>query len=277
MQFEILDQRLKHDQQSRVDGVSDSRELLDRGAMFGDGFFTTGKVIQGKIEGLDGHMARIQESLTRLKFNSVHPEQLEQQLTSHCQSLQKAAFRLTISRQQAARGYAISQTAVAVARLQLFDLPPMPEQACHLIEAETPISVNPYLAGIKHLNRLDNLLAASEITQVNQEALMFHQDQLICGSRSNIFVKIAGCWCTPRLDIAGIKGITRQRVMHQLADKAIELIERPIFRSEISSIQAAFVTNSLIGVWAVDRLIDQKLDLAAAERIGQWYNESYPS
>ncbi len=294
MQFKIQDNR-KVSQESNPISEGAGHSLVDRAASFGDGFFTTGRIIDGKIDALTHHINRIQRSLERLKFtpSNSNPvtaavkhagslsdaklinQSIVEQLKNACLNINRAGFRLSVSRQQDARGYAVSPQSVIHANLQLFDLPKQALNYCQLIIAETPVSVNPYLAGIKHLNRLDNVLAASEINQPQQEALMFNQDELISASRSNIFLKINSKWLTPLLDNAGIEGITKIRVAKLFANHHIELQTTRIYRQQLPQVEAAFVTNSLIGVWPVQELVDCKLDCSESTQIQAWFFEHY--
>ncbi|MDQ7049816.1 MAG: aminodeoxychorismate lyase [Enterobacterales bacterium] len=274
MQFEIQDNRQSPNQFDPAE-MGAGNSPIDRAALFGDGFFTTGRIIDGKIDALTHHVERIEHSLEGLKFPSANPKSIIDKLQNACTAINHAGFRLSVSRQQVTRGYAIDHQATILVNLQLFDLPKLSPNACELIIADTPVSVNAYLAGIKHLNRLDNVLAASEITKPNQEALMFNDDELICGSRSNIFLKIDSKWLTPLLHNAGIEGITKKRVSALLRTQGIRFESTKIHRQTLYQVEAAFVTNSLIGVWPVEQLVGRTLDLADAKLIQSWFLEQH--
>jgi len=274
MYIELQDLRTK----SKQSNASENPAIdlpANRATLYGDGFFTTGRIIAGRIDALEQHRFRIGQSLKRLKFMTPTTQVISDALEKACKGFEKAGFRLSMNRCQSARGYAISQQSTVQAILQVFDLIKPASKACQLILAKTPVSVNPYLAGIKHLNRLDNVLAASEINQPNQEALMFSDDVLIAGSRSNIFVKIDSKWCTPKLDKAGIEGICKQRLVDLLATQGIVVQSIIITRQALAKAQAALVTNSLIGVWPAQQLEGRPLDLVSSEQIQSWFFERY--
>ncbi len=246
--------------------------LLSRDSLFGDGFFTTGRIIAGKIEFQHAHFERLRKSAEILQFSGIKLDLLESEFEDLVKDVSSASFRLSIYRSQRRRGYAISPTAEIESQIYLFPKIERPQNDCRLILATTPISTNSLLAGIKHLNRLDNVLAASEVKESDQEALMFDKDHVICGTRTNLFVLIDGIWKTPCLDKAGIAGITRQRVFQLMEKHSIDYFETDIPKSQLKRSQAAFMTNSLLGIWPVSILFDRILELEPAKTIQELYN-----
>ncbi len=239
----------------------------NRGLMFGDGFFTTGLIKNDHIVNYGDHIERLKSSADKLKFTSINFSLLSAQVLKAIQGITKAAFRITLCRKQTQRGYAINQQHSCLLLLQILNCPKPPAQNCQLIFAKTPISLNQQLAGIKHLNRLDNVLAASEVTQDNQEALMCHENKVICGSRSNLFALIDNVWITPSLDLAGINGITRKKVLDFFQQKQINYQIEPISQQQLKSVSAAFVTNSLIGIWPVERIDNVAINIERSSQL----------
>ncbi len=227
--------------------------------MFGDGFFTTGVIEGNQLLNAVYHKERLLKSAKMLLFVTYDGEALFDALNRLLISVEKASIRITVTRTQFERGYAISSAQDCLATIQVFPWVATPESDCQVFYAETPVSVNSKLAGLKHLNRLDNVLAASEITQKNQEALLCDNELIVCGSRTNLFIASDKGWVTPLLKRAGIEGITRRLVLQSMVACDIPVKEKDISRLEMENAKAAFLTNSLVGIWPISRLGNKKL------------------
>lgn len=262
MKFEFSDHRLaeSNDPPGQV-------RLLDRSALFGDGFFTTGVVRAGRLAFEAEHLKRLTLSAQKLLFVDFSTERLKKVLADFLRDCQHAAIRISVVRCQSARGYAIGKDAQTLCRVQLSELPELPSQSCQLVLAKNAISTNPDLAGIKHLNRLDSVLAASQIDPSCQEALMGFDRQVISGSRSNVFLRVDGQWYTPKLDQAGVAGITRRRVMQAMQAQEIPVFEQSVTLAMLGRADAAFLTNSLFGFWPVGAIMERPCDAALAQAL----------
>jgi 4-amino-4-deoxychorismate lyase len=236
---------------NQMDADQNPLPRLDRASLFGDGFFTTGIIQDSQFCHQQRHFERLLISANRLLFTGLDLSQLQCTLNQLVSQIESGAIRISIARQQQQRGYAIAGDAKTICTIVLSELPDLPSDYCQLIDAKTAISCNPTLAGIKHINRLDSVLAASEITSIDQEALMYHGDLAISGSKSNLFVRLNGIWLTPKLFNCGIAGITRDRTIEMFNQQNIQYNISDIHRSDLIDVDAAFVTNSLIGVWPV--------------------------
>lgn len=266
MNFSLFDNRkLQQKIQSQIS--QDSPLNNNRGYLFGDGFFTTGVIDKGQLLHQALHVERLIDSAQRLKFKYFDIDDLMAQINQQVKTIDCACIRITVSRQQINRGYAFSDDAPIDVCIQLSDLPNVPEQACELFFAQTPISSNQLLAGLKHLNRLDNVLAAREVSKPNQESLLCLNNFVIGGSRSNLFVLHHKQWKTPLLDYAGVAGITRKRVIQAMKKQLIDVNVQNIGRQELLECEAAFVTNSLLGIWVVSKIMDKSLAISPSENL----------
>jgi len=147
------------------------------------------------------------------------------------------------------RGYGVEGSEVDIV-IQLFELPkPIWKQGVDIEISTVPISVNKALAGIKHLNRLDNVLAKAQLAHLNvDEAWMKCSNGIIHdGIQSNLFYCFDNTWFTPPIDIAGVQGVER----HAMLKKNPEVSLRVLHESEVNQIQKSFVTNRLQGVCPV--------------------------
>lgn len=237
---------------------------LNRGELFGDGFFTTGLIEAGKVKYLSAHIERIKLSAKRLQFKALDWPEIKRQLTTIAAEKQQAVFRLNVSRLQHQRGYAINTDHEVNIEFMISPWVSLPLEHFHLELSKTPISVNPLLAGLKHLNRLDNVLAASEIKPPIDEVLLCHGDNIVCGSRSNLFVCINQRWLTPSIENCGIEGISKQRLISKAMSQGIDIKTCEIKRQSVEQWQSAFITNSILGLWPVKQIGNKPLDTEIA-------------
>ncbi len=245
---------------NHLESISESSQLMDRGFLFGDGFFTTGIIENNQLLNQSAHYQRLLEAANLLKFDNFSIAPIEEIVQKICNKQGFATIRISVSRQQLQRGYAISPEASSHCHIYLSNLTLPPQLPCELSSSETPVSSNPLLAGIKHLNRLDSVMAATEITGKNHEVLMYHNDSVICGSKTNLFVRLQGQWQTPSLELCGVRGLTRQRTIDAFLRLGIECKINSISRSDLEYIDAAFVTNSLVGLWPASSINGRTLD-----------------
>jgi 4-amino-4-deoxychorismate lyase len=266
MVIEFFDQR---NNSGCLHSSADETACVDRNGLFGDGFFTTGVIDSGCFLHQELHFRRLLDSSQQLMFNdfNIHLAELRRSLETKLMAINSATIRISIYRRQEQRGYAIAKDYETICQVVFSPLPEQPKQSCRLLIAKTAISVNPSLAGLKHLNRLDSVLAASEITESNQEMLMLNGEHVICGSRSNLFVRLNGDWRTPKLNQCGIMGITRKRVLDAFNQSATACSQALISLSDLKNVDAAFITNSLVGVWPVCELNGRGLDTSLVQEI----------
>jgi 4-amino-4-deoxychorismate lyase len=127
------------------------------------------------------------------------------------------------------------------------------------------LAVQPALAGIKHLNRLEQVLAyRSSPVQVQEVILCDAQDQAICGGRSNLFVVHDGVLHTPDLRLCGVSGLMRDRVMDVARTLGIECRIGTIPWTLVEQAEELFVTNSLIGIWPIRQLLACEIKVPGA-------------
>jgi 4-amino-4-deoxychorismate lyase len=117
----------------------------------------------------------------------------------------------------------------------------------------------PRLAGIKHLNRLENVLAAAEsnAADIAEGLLMDKDENVIGGTRSNLFLVSRGKLVTPDLSRCGVAGVQRDRVIAWAARHDIALQVRDIRLDEVLHADELFLVNSVIGIWPIRELEQQ--------------------
>lgn len=249
----------------------------DRGFLYGDGVFETVRYRNGKLLLWELHRSRLLRSCEMLaiplhidEFDALIFESLAYAPAHDC------ILKIIVTRGDGGRGYAPPKMPRASIILQWHTLPQgiqeSARQGIDCIYCDHPLSGNPVTAGIKHLNRLDQVMASIQLSQAAdrfpavREGLMCDADgNVVEGTRSNIFVMINGTLCTPDLSNAGVMGVMRSYLIEQIREAGISVEIRPVRKQELSLASELFVCNSVFGVWPVARILDIKNNTADVE------------
>jgi len=165
-------------------------------------------------------------------------------------------LKIILTRGSGGRGYAIPDNQDPRIIISLHPAPASILEAVNLRWCETRLACQPQLAGMKHLNRLEQVLARNEWQDENVfDGLMCDTEaNVVCATSANVFVKIGGRWLTPKMDRAGIAGIARAWVLKQWS----QVQEAHLSRLQIDQAEAVFVCNAVRGILAVKRLGDRE-------------------
>jgi 4-amino-4-deoxychorismate lyase len=243
-----------------IDGRrADLVPVADRGLHYGDGLFETVLVRQGRPRFLELHLARLALGCERLRLPFQSMKELRADIEAAiAQASALAILKIIVTRGSAVqRGYAPGgETPRRI--VMLFDCPgpTNPAEGVVLALASRPLPDNPLLAGIKHLNRLDNVLATHEARHAGAfDALMTGSDgRVVSGAMSNCFVVAGGVLLTPPLDRAGVAGVMRAVVIRESPSLGLAVTERPLAMAELRIADEVFITNVRIGVVPVRRV-----------------------
>jgi len=244
-----------------INGIeSDQVFALDRGYQYGDGLFETIKVADGVPQYWDQHISRLVTGCDRLNIARPDISVLQNEARTLCKNSKEGVLKIIITRGSGGRGYAIENDMTTTRVLAMFPLP-VHSQDCWktgvtVRVCQTRLGLNPALAGIKHLNRLEQVLARSEWNDPNiQEGLMMDvDDKIIEGTMSNVFCVTDKQLLTPSLTRCGINGIIREQVIRIARQKGMAVKETDMTFDQICGAQEIFLTNSIIGVWPVRNL-----------------------
>lgn len=258
-----------------VDGVPAAAVPIDdRGFHYGDGLFETIALCDGHPQHWERHLARLARGAERLSLAGPSADDWQDDLERACAAApppRRAVVKLILTRGSGGRGYAPPPRAHVRRVLQLLAWPPrLPEHASggiRIMPCSTPLGRNRLLAGLKHLNRLEQVLGAAEVAAAGaDEGLMFtDRDELIEGTRSNVFLARGGEWLTPQLDEAGVAGIVRELVLEIAPRVGIAVHETRIARGLLARAEEIFVCNSLVGICPVRELFG-----STARRFEAW-------
>jgi 4-amino-4-deoxychorismate lyase len=239
--------------------------VLDRGLQYGDGLFETMAYKQGQILLFDLHLKRLQQDCQRLSIH-LDMDLLSKELTTFCQQLtEDCVIKLLISRGQGGRGYKPADNMSATRIISSHPLPNYPSQNQQGIAAmvcQTRLGVSPVLAGMKHLNRLEQVLASAELTKQNiaSEGLMLNaDDELIEGTFTNLFLVKQGQLYTSALDNSGVAGVMRQTIIEQAQQQGTQVVVTQLKLEDLKTADELFICNSLIGIWPVHEISDSEL------------------
>ena len=254
---------------------ADSIDLQDRGLHYGDGLFETIAVINEQPLCLDKHLQRLLSGCKRLELNFDDVAILESEINSICKNIDRAILKITVTAGVGGRGYNRSSSELKPTRL--LAIHPWPEypdnyssQGIQVTLCSSRLGHNPGLAGIKHLNRLEQVLARNEWDDTNtMEGLMLDiDDNVIEGTMSNLFIILPDKKLfTPDLSLCGIEGIVRQYILDNCAELNYTSDVKKISLDDVYAASEMFFCNSVAGIMPVRQLVDHKFSsqLAANE------------
>ncbi|MCH4294113.1 aminodeoxychorismate lyase [Shewanella sp. 3B26] len=237
---------------------------MDRGLAYGDGLFATMALSrEGKVAFLESHLSRLKQGASRLGF-ALDIKDIEARLIVAAKSQTKyktpRGLKLLISRGAGGRGYLAPDDPSPVAVLSAFDIPAhyldWQQQGIALASSELMLGHQPKLAGIKHLNRLEQVLIRRQVLpEWAQDFLVCDAlGQLVEASMANLlFIKGKQC-ITPSLAYSGVSGVMRQQVIMALLTLGYSVEMKPLHRAELAQFEAVLMTNSLLGIVDVIRI-----------------------
>jgi 4-amino-4-deoxychorismate lyase len=242
---------------------ADQIPATDRGLHYGDGLFETLAVIDSRPRFWERHMARLSLGEAALGLPPSDKALLRQEADSLCEDCERGALKLIITRGSGGRGYRPPQQAVPRRIFSLYPWPDYPaawyRHGMRLRLCETRWSRNARLAGVKHLNRLEQVLARQEWQdpQIAEGLMLDERGGVISVTQGNLFLVRGEKLYTPALLHAGINGILRQVVIDCAASLSIPLQIKEITLDQVQGADALFVTNALIGLCPVADLEGQ--------------------
>lgn len=235
-------------------------EISDRGFQYGDGLFETIEVRNGQPVFLERHLDRLNSGCRRLSIPLPNPELLGFEAKNICIDSKRAVLKIIITRGSGGRGYRQPDVIQPTRILSLHPFPDYPdtykEQGIVARFCDTRLGLNPALAGIKHLNRLEQVLARAEWNDPEiQEGLMLDiNDHVIEGTMTNLFYFKNNILYTSSLELAGVAGIMRSIIMDLASNHDLSLIEHTFTKDELLSADEIFICNSIVGIWPIKQI-----------------------
>ncbi|MBI5040528.1 MAG: aminodeoxychorismate lyase [Gammaproteobacteria bacterium] len=248
----------------------DSIAVSDRGVQYGDGLFETIAVCDGRCELWDRHMQRLLAGCERLRIPPPEIAQLAAEARQLVHDSERCILKIIITRGSGGRGYRVPETAQPTRILLRDDWPEYPpensEQGVRARLCSQRLGTNASLAGLKHLNRLEQVLARMEWDDpaIAEGLLQDHAGRVIEGTFTNIFLVQHGRIVTPMLDMCGVAGVMRAVVVEFATMAGIDCEERVVSLDELYAAEELFLTNSLIGIWPIQELDNSREHWRAA-------------
>ncbi|WP_437614785.1 aminodeoxychorismate lyase [Erwinia sp. V71] len=229
----------------------------DRAVQFGDGCFTTARVQAGKVQWLPAHLLRLQQATERLLIDSVDWRALEQEMVAAAAQQDDGVLKVIISRGSGGRGYSAAgcHAPTRIVSLSAYPAhyPQLRSKGVKLALSPVRLGCNPQLAGIKHLNRLEQVLIRTHLEQTDaDEALVLDTaGRLVECCAANVFWRTGGQVFTPLLTQAGVNGIMRQHIMALLAERGYACQQVAVEMAALEHADEVLICNALMPVLSV--------------------------
>jgi 4-amino-4-deoxychorismate lyase len=233
----------------------------DRGLSYGDGVFETMRLQNGRVRFLESHLARLHAGCQRLGITAPDDGNLRKEIATLIGPTIDGIVKLIVTRGAGGRGYrpvrALNATRIAIL------YPPLGNSTQLGIAVRwcaTRLARNQQLAGIKHLNRLEQVLAQSEWAdeQIAEGLMLDTESELISATASNLFMVCEGVLATPDLRFSGIRGVMREQVIKLAELERIPIEERALRSDDLLDATEVFVTNAVRGVRPIVSLDDKR-------------------
>jgi 4-amino-4-deoxychorismate lyase len=248
-----------------VNGLeTDCLPVHDRGLHYGDGLFETVVIRDHRPALWARHLERLFHGCQRLGMPVPDRSTLEHEVSLACRRLPQGVLKVLITRGAGGRGYRPPQQPAPNRVILLYARAEAPQAAgregVDLRICSTRLGINPALAGLKHLNRLEQVTARSEwCDPAVPEGLMLDvQGRVIEGTMSNLFLVRDGAVLTPSLIEAGVAGIMRDLIMNWVRGHSIPLAVTELDLDSTFAADELFVCNTVIGIWPVRSLGDTR-------------------
>jgi 4-amino-4-deoxychorismate lyase len=240
--------------------AGDRLSSLDRGLLYGDGLFETIAVVGGRPRFWSRHMARLQTGCERLGIPCPDTDSLAGEAQGLLPDAERCVLKIIVTRGTGGRGYGPPADPQPTRIVQRHPWPDYPascrEQGVRVRLCEQRLVPNPPLAGIKHLNRLEQVLARQEWdgTDIREGLMADWQGNLVEGTMSNLFVVQDRQLVTPDLGRCGVAGIVRAVLMELAGELGLSVAVRDLGMTALREADEVFLTNSIIGIWPVTGL-----------------------
>jgi 4-amino-4-deoxychorismate lyase len=248
----------------------------DRGFQYGDGLFETIAIHDGQARLWSYHMDRLQKGCKRLKIEMPAVDALSYGVDTALQQSNAlngySVVKIIVSAGTGLRGYGRTPAESPTVLFGVFPASPLPinsyRDGIDTVLCQTRLAVDSPIAGLKTLNRLEQVLARSEFVNTGEfEGLTMDADgNIICGTMSNVFFVNNNAILTPSLDRCGVAGVMRRHVIQTLEDQGIEAHIQPVTLTDLKRVDEVFVSNSQFGVMPVKSCSDLRWPVGKTTR-----------
>jgi 4-amino-4-deoxychorismate lyase len=237
-----------------VNGVEGgSVSVDDRGLQYGDGLFETMAASNGRVRRFTQHMARLTESCHRLGMPTPPVDLIETDCHRALEGFGAAVVKLTLTRGPGPRGYPPplepSPTRIVVSTAQQVSESEA-ARPLNLRVCETRLGRNARLAGMKHLNRLEQVLAGAELRdpQVDEGLMRSTDERIVCATAANVFMVRQGELLTPQISDCGVSGVMREVVLRVAVKLGVHVEVGDFTLDDLARADECFLTNAVRGI-----------------------------
>ncbi len=251
-----------------INGIaSQTLAVNDRGLAFGDGFFTTAKITSGTILHWHDHLARLEDCAQRLFITDISWEKLTRECQQIAANTDIGVLKVVITRGAGGRGYS---TQDCFEPTRIVSVHPYPDfysqwrqQGIKLYACQFTIGSNTKLAGLKTLNRLDQVMIKRELEENNAvEGLVCDEAGVMVETcTANLYWVKAGVIFTPMLDRAGINGVMQKQIHRMAEQKDIPYKQIHASADSLITAEEVFISNSLMGIVPVSQYKMRHFDI----------------
>ncbi|MCB1903159.1 MAG: aminodeoxychorismate lyase [Gammaproteobacteria bacterium] len=253
-----------------INGSSESSiSVLDRGLQYGDGLFETIAVAGGEPCLWQRHMRRLAQGCERLNIEYPDSATVLEEVYREIQGRPQGVIKIILTRGSGGRGYCPPEIQSPTRLVYFSEWPNYSEKlsrsGVRIRICNIRLGQNPALAGLKTLNRLEQVLARAEWSnpEIAEGLMLDEKENLVEGTMSNLFLVYGDCLATPDLGSCGVSGIMRELVMEQAKRLSLSLSEQNLTLRDLASADGLFLSNSLIGIWPVREVEGKKINPAA--------------
>lgn len=241
-----------------VDGeIAERVSVLDRGLHYGDGLFETMAVFQGAPRFWQGHVDRLTAGCERLGLPVTPQAVLLREVQTVSAGQRRCVVKIIVTRGTSGRGYAPESPARGNRIVCSWAWPQDPgdlvQTGIRMRICDLRLGVQPALAGLKHLNRLEQVMARGEWADpaIHEGLLLDSEDFVVSAISSNLFLVSGERLLTPRMDRCGVRGVMRAAI---LAAFRARCEQRRITLDMLPEADEVFVCNAVRGVFPVTRI-----------------------
>lgn len=242
---------------------TESIRVFDRGLLYGDGVFRTLLVKAGRSLCWQHHYEKLHRDCAALGITCPSEAILTAEMSDIIQKDPDCVLKVIVTRGEGLRGYAVQQGIVPTRILMASPIPQYPSSyysdgvKLHLCKMR--LAIQPHLAGIKHLNRLENVLARREWSspEIAEGIMLDMEGSVIEGTMSNLFLLQGNTLYTPDLRGCGVSGVQRARIMKMAGRLDVVVKVEKLTLARIFDADEVVLCNSVIGAWQVRELTEK--------------------
>lgn len=245
---------------------------------YGDGVFRTLKVESGRLCWWKDQYQKLREDCQALGMACPEEALLEKEASQLANQSDVGVVKIIITRGAASRGYRMPDVSRPTRIVMGFPASLVRPDAAQVRWCDLTLAHQPRLAGIKHLNRLENVLARSEWSDpdIAEGLLKDESGHVIGGTMTNVFIVEQGRLITSDLSRCGVAGVARHRILRASSRRGQSIHVEHISQARLLAAEQVLLCNSLVGVWRVMKLDDKVWpDNGWADQLRYWLDEDH--